>query len=444
LIRTALLCLLVLSSPGFAAGRAGNGFAVRCRPEAGGLAGGYYSLDYLVTMGQGASRPVKSWAESAARIKKLLAGVLSRAQLDLFEDFVTSVRNTDDYSRRRVWEPAPFGVINLRKKGVPEDPDPAPVPKEQLKSNLRSLVSELPEPCKNSEGDSELIPAVVFQDEAFTGRPVGYLVYKFVPQLLNDLEVTDPLQLSYLYLHEWLWDISNSEDRNRRINQLLHSERVEKMSPAQLRKQLVGMGLNLGPDGELEPRFGSSEMREAFERSEIPVNRLSFEETIQDLLLERQYPMLISYRAYVLSRTCHAPLDCTPWERTTANWIDPRTGSVPVPPGGEIFIRREEGKVLLHVKSLALDIDRGPAARIVTECSLDPSLSDDTVAPCRKNWIPETIRQSFGAISVKGAKLSVQASFTKDVIWIGAHAVHGSEEIRVAFVAPYSHVRNRD
>ncbi len=55
---------LCMPTVGYAGGRAGNGFALECRDDKEhGLKAGYYSLDYLATMGLGPSVKVKSWKE---------------------------------------------------------------------------------------------------------------------------------------------------------------------------------------------------------------------------------------------------------------------------------------------------------------------------------------------------------------------------------------------
>jgi hypothetical protein len=426
----------LLSSLAVAGGRAGNGFAVPCREsQADGLAEGYYSLDYLVTLGLGKSREVRSWEESAARIKKILTGVLSQSQMALFDDFVSNVRNTEDYSRQRVWEPSLFGVVNLKTQIAVDNPGNLPLHNEQIKSNLTSLVSKLPQSCQTASGDVELVPAVVFQDHFFTGRPEGYLVYKFVPKILNELEVNDPLQLSYLYVHEWLWDISNNEDRNRRLNQLLHSERVEKMTKAQIRQQFSGMGLALGDPSEVSPVLTSADLAEAYELTKIPASKLSFSEIQQKILKGQPYAEIGRYHLFALGRTCESPDDCTPWRHSPAIWKDiVKTWSVPKE--GRIHLRNE-ANLLILAKSDPVSLDRGPKQKIETECKVDHSDSLPYSAACRRLWVPEGAMEPLGYLYVNGLTDELHAYFTDTSLWIGAQMKRGKEEMRVALVAPY-------
>ncbi len=62
-----------------------------------------------------------------------------------------------------------------------------------------------------------------------------YVSYTFDPALIKKVEnqVGDPLQISYLWIHEWLWnffdwrDLQTSAD----FNHLLHSKQLETLSP---------------------------------------------------------------------------------------------------------------------------------------------------------------------------------------------------------------------
>jgi hypothetical protein len=417
-------------------GRTGNGFAVPCTADAvENLREGFYSLDYLSTVGLGASRQVKTWEESAERIKRLLAGVLSEKEMKLYEDFVDNVRNVNDYGKNRIWESAPYGVINLKTQFAVDAADPGPIAKEQIKSNLRSLVTKLPKACQTGNDDADLIPAVVFQDHFFTGRPEGSLVYKFVPKVLNELEANNPLQLSYLYIHEWLWDISNSEDRNRRINHLLHSERIESMSTSEIRRQLTGMGLVLAAPGEASPKLGSADVVEAYEYTKIPTSRLTFKQVTAQLLKGQQAVGLGRYHLFALYRTCTSAVDCTAWRKSTPVWKD-LAKTPAVPPDGEIWLRNE-ANLLILAKSSPVTTGQGPKQKVATECAVDHSDSQPYSALCRKMWAPEASLQPTGWIFAEDIAPDFQAYFTKDFLWIGGHAKRGDTEVRIALVAPY-------
>ncbi len=450
-MRLALVLLWIcLPTIGYAGGRAGNGFALECRDDKEhGLKAGYYSLDYLATKGLGPAVKVRTWKESAERIRKRLKGALSNKQLALYDDFVATVRN-DDYTKTRVWEAAPFGVLNLKTEASPEQPGKDPLHKEQLKTNLQSLVQKVPDACSDTKGGIGLIPAVVFQDSFFTGRPDGYLVYKFVPKVLDSLEVNDPLQLSYLYIHEWLWDISNNEDRNRRINHLLHSEKGDVASTGEVRKQLKGMGLELrteSPDGEtkngggVRPKTGlpdleSGDLEETYRATEIP-ERLFGVATIRKQLMKGEAVIQMGpYKVHTLSRRCPKGGSCTPWKKVNAVWND-LVRKHAVPEGGEVFLRRESNLTLI-VKTDPVKVDGGKGRIVATECSLDHADKASNNGTCRKMWGPEGDFKPIGHLWVDETSPDLVATFTKTHLWIGAHAKRGDVESRIAIVVPYA------
>ena len=229
LLRSALVlsaCGAISANAGTKIGNGDGGDAVLCHssqrsdlPQAG-----YYSLDYLATLGLqfGDVVGASSWAESSSRIEM----ILNQVAPDIAQSFVEysrDVRNTTDYTRANVWEIAPFGLVSIDDQQV---------------------VTTMPENCLE-QGTLKAVQAVVHQNEELSGRPVGKQIYNFVPQVLDELERTSPLQLSFLYVHEWLWKHSDNVSRNRRINRFLHGTAIEQMSAEAVRNQLVGMGLNL-------------------------------------------------------------------------------------------------------------------------------------------------------------------------------------------------------
>lgn len=222
--RVILAWLLLLLPTAHGQVEVGNGGdAVRCRPEAGSVFSGYYSLDYLLTWGTSFGSqdavPVASWDESASRLRTLLA-TKAPALLFTFDDFRLTLRNTDVFWLSRVWEPAPFGLVDLRDE---------------------HMVSLVPANCRDGDVVS-IVQAVIRQD---TGTSSANIVYRFVPSVVDEMNGNSPVQLSFLYVHEWLWDVSDNVDRNRRINAFLHSERAAAMSAATFDGQLRGMGVDM-------------------------------------------------------------------------------------------------------------------------------------------------------------------------------------------------------
>lgn len=198
-----------------------GGDAVWCDPARGGSYRGFYALDFLATEGifpEKPAEPVPALDLNASLNR--IAALLRRNAPSLapsFEDFLATLWNTSDFERKRIWEPAPFGLVDL--------PD-------------ENLVAALPPECQAS-----IVQAVVRQNPEFTGARPGKILYKFVPGFMQDLVVTAPVQASFLLVHEWLWDFSDNVDRNRRLNRFLHSRWAETLPPEEFRKVLAEIGI---------------------------------------------------------------------------------------------------------------------------------------------------------------------------------------------------------
>jgi hypothetical protein len=212
---------------GGANGVGNGGDVIFCTASDNNFLNGAYSLDYILTLSEMQSdtsnAAVSSWKNSSDRIYKILAEKVPTLA-DLFNDYRRLVFNTGDYSLKRVWEPAPFGLVDL---------------KDEL------ITSQLPRNCQH-DGQYQVVQAAIKQFNSFSGTK-DKIIYKFVPALVNELDERSPLQLSYLLVHEWLWDISTNVDRNRRINRFLHSLKIATMSADEVKDYLLGMGL-LIPD----------------------------------------------------------------------------------------------------------------------------------------------------------------------------------------------------
>jgi hypothetical protein len=66
------------------------------------------------------------------------------------------------------------------------------------------------------------------------------IIFEYNAKALEDLSGT---QKSFLYVHEWLWDISDDVELNRKINYFFHSELLDQMSTLQVTQQLQKFGL---------------------------------------------------------------------------------------------------------------------------------------------------------------------------------------------------------
>jgi hypothetical protein len=188
-----------------------GGDAIQCRAGTANRLAGTYSLDYLLTLPSFSSpdrelAAVSSWGQSAERIYRLLLEKVPPAARG-FDEFRQTAFNTDDYTKHRLWEPSDFGLVVLKDEKIGR---------------------AIPYNCK-SGGKTMIVQAVLRLGKEFSGTDT--IIYKYVPEVVERLEHDDPLQLSFLMVHEWLWDLNDDVEENRAANRLLHSRRFEMLSP---------------------------------------------------------------------------------------------------------------------------------------------------------------------------------------------------------------------
>lgn len=200
-----------------------GGDSIICRPDPSNQFAGSYALDYLVTFRASNNNtdilPAVTWQASLARIGTEVAAKFP-ALAQSFNEFAQQVRNTNP-AKHRVWREAPFGLINLRDE---------------------QLIELLPGNCMEN-GEARVTQAVIRMKPWVSGLPANKIGYSYVPQVFDDLAGQAPLQLSYLLVHEWLWDISDNVVVNRQLNRLLHSAEFAAMTPAEAREHFEAFGV---------------------------------------------------------------------------------------------------------------------------------------------------------------------------------------------------------
>lgn len=211
---------------GFSVGNGGD--AVRCVETHENNYNGIYSLDYLMTLngaGYDTAHVIKSWEDSQARIKKLLSDKYPEL-LPSFENFLKDLGNNNDWTKKRIWLAAGHGLIDVKDE---------------------QIIRTLPENCIKADFDSEkgnviLIQAVVRNKQSEIIR------YEFDAKVLMELK-KDPIQYSYLMVHEWLWDHIADPQVIRWANQFIHSVQADNLSPEIFKKSLNNIGLFSGYNG---------------------------------------------------------------------------------------------------------------------------------------------------------------------------------------------------
>ncbi len=180
---------------------------------------GYYTLDFLVTAGISINPLDALLPENQAQ--DLIETHLNATVPEIGEVF-TSFRNfilNEDPAYRRFWRRANFGLVDL--------PD-------------ERLIELLPANCVFSGTDSK---PKIFQAVIREAR-TNSVQYNYDPSLLGQL-FHRPLQQSFLYVHEWLWDFANDARVIRDANRYFHSVRFLNASRPAVISALRNFGINI-------------------------------------------------------------------------------------------------------------------------------------------------------------------------------------------------------
>ena len=165
------------------------------------------SLDFLLTDRPDGYdlQPVASVEESLARISAIIHEKLPELKSS-WDDFSSQIFNTEGITR--VWTASSYG---LREIGD-----------EDLNST-----ETVPENCKSNDR-IRIVQTVARTDSDRIPRQKIY--YSYVPTVIDELKSTNPMDLSFLLVHEWLWDHSKNVRENRQITRFFHTKQFKSMS----------------------------------------------------------------------------------------------------------------------------------------------------------------------------------------------------------------------
>ena len=200
----------------------GGGNAILCDD------GKVYAWDYVNTkVDNMAIDPAFRNAKSAEQILKIMVQRLHNVHHGLansLDDFLKF--NADPINDSgRVWFHSKNPLINLNDEDR----------------------SRLPKACiKNAKPDFKLYQAVIRIDTAVTRYDVD-------DALVKKLAANSALQLSFLYVHEWLRDFSNSAANILVVNQLLHSQKFWTLNQEKFGLTLGKYGMSISDDKNYYP-----------------------------------------------------------------------------------------------------------------------------------------------------------------------------------------------
>ncbi|MBC7467645.1 MAG: hypothetical protein H7256_16760 [Bdellovibrio sp.] len=180
-----------------------------------------FSLDYILTVGllgkDIAPVKVNNLNLSLARISNLIKNKLPELSPS-FEKFIYDYKNQQDFSKKYIWIQTKEGLDEISDENFVQDP--------------------VPTTCRRYLNGTVAISQAVVRTELKNGK----VYFEYDASLLNRLS---KLQLSFVLVHEWLWDLSSSASNNRKINFFLHSNLIDQVSASEASAQLAQFGFIL-------------------------------------------------------------------------------------------------------------------------------------------------------------------------------------------------------
>jgi hypothetical protein len=217
--------LLVVTSQTFAIGhdQGNGGNTVQC--ASGHANPKIYSLDYVLERDFFGKDFVlikdTTFEKILWRIHSLIENKIPQLGPSFFS-FLMNINNDQDPSQPFMWS-ANYDLPELNDQNF-----------VNLPSFCRTRPSQL----------AVIMQAVVRETIEDRNRGQTRVLFHINPDAVREL---DPLQKSFLYVHEWLWSLSSDVNENRKLNFLLHSELFENSSAEEISRQLQKYGIHLSP-----------------------------------------------------------------------------------------------------------------------------------------------------------------------------------------------------
>ena len=207
-----------------------GGDFVLCEPSPENKLSGYYALDYVLTkdIALFTIAEVNDLEASMLRIHQGLKKIPHLARS--FRRFWESYRDKA-ISRRGIWEGAELELVDIKDEAI-----------------VSPVI--IPDNCRGPRATADTLKlkqAVIRMFRRISGSPAS--VYVYDKELVESVETSKPLQMSFLLVHEWLWSHSQNVNRNRRVNHFFHSVQFPLLSEAELIETLTAMGLDLDVKG---------------------------------------------------------------------------------------------------------------------------------------------------------------------------------------------------
>lgn len=224
------LLALVLPLSTFANAVRNGGNSIYCN-KSSQFDEGLNNLDYAILVSQGLKRenlvPVKNLENSISRIQ----GIINSLPIK------NSIKKEFDSHRS--------GYLKALQAVKIEKPESSVC---QQTSSVKScwIPVKMDSIEVDDKGDLSMISSNCFDIYGAIARTAtsGQITYLYSPLNLAKM-ISYPLQLSFLAIHEFLWFFTDNIEVNRRVNWLLHSKAIDKLTPSEILIALKSLGINV-------------------------------------------------------------------------------------------------------------------------------------------------------------------------------------------------------
>ncbi len=210
--------LVATSSAAFADRVRNGGRVTRCSGNSN-----FQSLDYIfakefIDNKKVLLPKVTSVEQSLERIAGLLIQKLPTLS-DSFREFISLIGNQDP-SKKYLWKVSKTGLYELDDEAY----------------------QNIPYQCRKND-KIEIEQAIVRSNTGSSRTKSDQIIFEFDSNIISEMKVNSPQQLSFLLVHEWLWNYTSSFEQNRKVDFLLHSYSLDELSSADANIVLQTLGL---------------------------------------------------------------------------------------------------------------------------------------------------------------------------------------------------------
>lgn len=208
-----LLILLAYSgsiwAQGSTVGKGGD--TIKCDPSSLNDFQGHYTLDYLLEYNSGVYQTAENINFEILKTKlSKYFGTTHPELAQSLENYSQSLYKKDA-ALGRVWTKVETQLFDIKDE---------------------EIIKQIPENCLDLEAGKYVLK---LQQTVIRQSFKDYIEYNYDEAILLNLKNHGPLQYSFFLVHEWLWDFTRNIEAVRKLNWVLHSSKLELISPEDFR-----------------------------------------------------------------------------------------------------------------------------------------------------------------------------------------------------------------